>query len=237
MIPLWPLFLISHSTSWLIRSPRPVNIKIRKLLVHYFATALTSFIRKCRFKVRGHAFTWKQPVSSLARLSSAYWLFHTRGGAAVWSTPKRVVCMVFFQLRERGYSSRGTCDGFFHKRGSAILYHPPAVHSTWVESRWGNSGGECIYTALEGNAGGEENRWERRWLKAGDKSQGVKKRREENRREEENAIMSAADLNINPAWYLNKSMMFGYFWPCLNITLKSPVRIVLNQTVAVLDQF
>lgn len=113
MIPLWSLFLISHSTSWLIRSPRPVNIKIRKLLVHYFATALTSFIRKCKFKVRGHAFTWKQPVSSLARLSSAYWLFHTRGGAAVWSTPKRVVCMVFFSCVSADIHQEGRAMDFF----------------------------------------------------------------------------------------------------------------------------
>lgn len=43
---------------------------------------------------------------------------------------------------------------------------------------------ESVYTALEGNAGGEENRWEKRRLNAGNKSQGVKRRGEENRGEE-----------------------------------------------------
>lgn len=43
----------------------------------------------------------------------------------------------------------------FYKRGSAILYHPPAVRNTW----WNHAVEtleESISSALEGNRGGGE---------------------------------------------------------------------------------
>lgn len=60
----------------------------------------------------------------------------------------------------------------FYKRGSAILYHPPAVCSTWWNHAVATLRGS-VYSAMEGKGGGKgrkkqirlkeyKDRWKRR---------------------------------------------------------------------------
>lgn len=171
MIPLWLLFLISHLTSWPARSLSTVNIKIRKLLLYFFATALTVLICKSQYKDLGHSPSFHLHEISQMLLLLGYVLVTDYFPQEVVSQRetlqnKRFVC--FFPSNVSADNHRGRRVMDFYRRGAAILYHPPAVCNTW----WNHAVEtleESVYSALEGTGGGEKkNKKKGGRLKAGD---------------------------------------------------------------------